>query len=97
MVHEAQVSITAPDYTAEVLSAKNAGAEIEGFLIGATKPHWTSPKMADFQSAMKRYVPGGVLASYSEMAWAGGKLIEAISKDFPDKPTSADFLKDSTR
>jgi branched-chain amino acid transport system substrate-binding protein len=139
VVHEAQVTITAPDYTAEALSAKNAGAEViigamdtyslprlakaahrqgwypdidmnwsghdqrfpdiggqdveDHFLIGAGMPHWTSPKLNDFRGAMQKYVPGGVLASWSEMAWGAGKLIEVIGKDLPAKPTSADFLK----
>jgi branched-chain amino acid transport system substrate-binding protein len=138
VVHEAQASISAPDYTAEVLSAKNAGAEaiiafmdnfsvtrlaksahrqswnppisvqfsfhderavknggedVEGFLVGAAMPHWTSPKLNDFQAAMQKYVPGGVLGSWSEMAWGAGKLMEVIAKTFPAKPASADFLK----
>jgi branched-chain amino acid transport system substrate-binding protein len=137
IVHEAQVSITAPDYTAEVLAAKNAGAEgfiafmdnfsvtrlaksahrqnwnplfsvqfsfhderatkaggadVDGFLVGAAMPHWTSPKLNEFRAAMQRYVPGGVLGSWSEMAWGAGKLLEVIAKGFGDKVTSADFL-----
>jgi branched-chain amino acid transport system substrate-binding protein len=138
VVHEAQVSITAPDYTAEVLAAKNAGAEgfiafmdnfsvtraaraahrqgwsppfsvqfsfhderavknggddVNGFLVGAAMPHWTSPKLNDFRTAMQKYVTGGVLGSWSEMAWAAGKLMEVFAKGFPANPTAADFLK----
>jgi branched-chain amino acid transport system substrate-binding protein len=138
VVHEAQVSISAPDYTAEALAAKNAGAEaiiavldnfsvkrfarsahrqgwyplfsvqfafhderalvdaredVEGILIGAAVPHWTSPKLDDFRVALRKYVPGGVLGSQSATAWAAGKLMEVIAQGFPDKPTSADFLK----
>lgn len=138
VVHEAQVTITAPDYTAEVLAARNAGAEafiafmdtfsetrlaraahrqnwypvfainysghderftaqggddVEGFVVGAAMPHWSSPKLDDYRIAMQKYVPGGVLASIGEMAWAAGKLIETIGRQFPDKPTSSDFLR----
>jgi branched-chain amino acid transport system substrate-binding protein len=138
IVHEAQVTITAPDYTAEALAARNAGAEgfiafmdnfsvtrlaraahrqdwypkfsvqytfhderalqnggkdVEGFLVGATTPHWTSPRLNDFRAAMQRFVPNGVLGSFSEAAWAAGKMLEKIATGFPDRPTSADFLK----
>jgi branched-chain amino acid transport system substrate-binding protein len=138
VVHEAQVSLTQPDFTAEMLAAKSAGAEaiipfvdnntvirmsrsskrqgytpvysaqyashderflknggadIEGVLVGASMPHWSSPKLNDYVAAMQRYVPGGIKASYGELSWATGKLIEVISKDLPDKPTGADLIR----
>jgi branched-chain amino acid transport system substrate-binding protein len=138
VVHEAQVTLTQPDFTGEMLSAKNAGAEaivpfvdnntvirmvrsskrqnwapvysaqyashderflknggadIDGILIGASMPHWDSPKLSDYRAALQRYVPGGIKASYGELAWAAGKLLEVISKGFGDKPTSPDFLR----
>lgn len=72
---------------------KNGGADIDGVLIGASMPHWDSPKLADYRAALQRYVPGGIKASYGELAWAAGRLLEVISRGFPDKPTSADFLR----
>jgi branched-chain amino acid transport system substrate-binding protein len=138
IVHEAQVTITQPDYTAEVLAARNAGAEAfllaldafsqlrvarsayrqnyhplfvaqqgghetrfveaggadaEAFLIGAAMPHWESPKLADYRSAMARYVPQAILGSLSETSWVTGKLLETIAVGFPDKPSSADVLR----
>jgi hypothetical protein len=66
---------------------------VNGFLVGAAMPHWTSPKLNDFRTAMQKYVTGGVLGSWSEMAWAAGKLMEVFAKGFPANPTAADFLK----
>lgn len=138
IVHEAQVSLAQPDFTAEVLAARNAGAEIvvtimenasviriarsahrqgwnpliasqgashdqrflkeggsdvEGVIMGAFAPHWESPKLAGYTSALERYVPGGVKSSLGEIVWAAGKLLEVIGAGLPAEPTSADFLR----
>ena len=137
IVHMAQVTLSQPDYTAEVLAARNAGAEaismgtdsastiriarsahrqnwnpvlvaqfgaqeerlmarggadLEGAVIGGAPP-WDSPQLADYKAAMRRYVPGSFLAGVGILAWGGGKLLEAASKNLPDRPTSADILK----
>jgi branched-chain amino acid transport system substrate-binding protein len=138
IVHEAQVSLSQPDFTAEVVAARNAGAQafllavdnfsvirvarsahrqgfkvplvaqysphderfvkdggadVDGTLIGASVPHWDSPKMADFRTAVQRFQPNLVKASTGMQNWVAGKLIEVISRQFPDQVTSADFLK----
>ena len=138
IVHEAQISVTQPDFTAEVLGARNAGAEaiflimdnpsivrvwrsarrqnykpimggqfathderflptggadVEGTIVGAAFPHWTSPKLADYSAAVARYVPGGTRGSIGIYSWAGGKLLEAAARAFPAEPTKDDLLK----
>jgi branched-chain amino acid transport system substrate-binding protein len=138
IVHEAQTTLTQPDYTAEVLAARNAGAnllilatesfsairtirsahrqdwhplvatqhsavdarfiadggaDVEGVLMGASIVSWDSPKMADYRNALDRYVPGSVRANISQLAYMAGKLMEVMAKDFPEKPTTADFLR----
>jgi branched-chain amino acid transport system substrate-binding protein len=138
IVNEAQVTLTQPDYTAEVLAARNAGAEaillavdgfssirvmksarrqnynpvfsmqhgahdarfppaggadVEGALISSQFPHWDSPKMADYRTAMAKYYPGAVLGSLSQTSWVTGKLMERIAKDFGDSVTSQDFVR----
>lgn len=140
VVYEAAATIAQPDYTAEVLAARNAGAdalvllmsidanlriarsahrqgyfpvmstqqamsddrvltfpaeEIEGFLIGSqTAQYSTSPKMADFRSAMARYVPKGIKASMAGASWASGKLLEAMAGRFSGGAiTSNDVLE----
>jgi branched-chain amino acid transport system substrate-binding protein len=130
VVHTANVSMAAPDYTAEMLAAKNAGAEVivtyvenpttlriirsgkrqnykplissqmsahderifkhgkedaEGVQIGASMWHWDNPKMADFKVAMGKYVPGGILGSFSMNSWVNGKFLEILSKSWPDQ------------
>lgn len=130
VVHTANVSMAAPDYTAEMLAAKNAGAEVivtyvenpttlriirsgkrqgytplissqmsahderifkhgkedaEGVMIGASMFHWENPKMADFKAAMGKYVPNGILASFSMNSWVNGKFLEILSKSWPDQ------------
>jgi branched-chain amino acid transport system substrate-binding protein len=130
VVHTANVSMAAPDYTAEMLAAKNAGAEVivtyvenpttlriirsgkrqgytplissqmsahderifkhgkedaEGVMIGASMFHWDDPKMADFKAAMAKYVPNGILASFSMNSWVNGKFLEILSKSWPDQ------------
>jgi len=138
IVHEAQTTISQPDYTAEVLAARRAGAEalivvldnasvirvarsahrqdynpvisgqfsahnqsfldvggadVEGIVLGAGYPHWTSPKLADFIAALGRAIPGAKPSSFTIGSWAAGKFMEAFAATLPDKPTSADFLK----
>ncbi|MEW6471494.1 MAG: ABC transporter substrate-binding protein [Actinomycetota bacterium] len=138
VVHEAQVTLAQPDYTAEVLGARNAGAEalvavvdnfsairmaraahrqsyfpelvvqfsahdervpkvggedVEGALIGGGMPSWDSPRLADYRTAMARFVPGGIKATIGINAWVAGKLIERIAGSFPATVTSADILR----
>lgn len=50
--------------------------------------------MAEYRTALARYVPGGILASASEGAWVTGKMMEVLAPALPDGPvTRADFLK----
>jgi branched-chain amino acid transport system substrate-binding protein len=138
LVYEAQASLGQPDYTAEMLAARNAGAEviipfmdgfslirmiraahrqgwrpqfvngfsaheerflqtdkgeIEGLILGAGALHWDSPKLADFRTAMRKYVPGSVLGTWSAMGWMAGKLLERIAPGLPAQPTKDDFLR----
>jgi branched-chain amino acid transport system substrate-binding protein len=139
VVYTANISMASPDYSAEMLSAKNAGAEAiityvenpttlriirsgkrqgytpkissqmsfhderalkigkedaEGVMIGASMWDWNDPKMADFKAAMAKYVPDGILASFSENPWVAGKLIEVLAKSWPDQNvTGADVIK----
>jgi branched-chain amino acid transport system substrate-binding protein len=55
--------------------------------------HWDDPRMADFKTAMAKYVPGGILASFAENSWVNGKFIEVLAKSFGDVVTGKDFLK----
>lgn len=139
VVYTANISMASPDYSAEMLSAKNAGAEAiityvenpttlriirsgkrqgytpkissqmsfhderalkigkgdaEGVMIGASMWDWNDPRMADFKAAMAKYVPDGILASFSENSWVGGKLIEVLAKSWPDQNvTGGDVMK----
>ena len=138
VVHETQMSLAQPDYTAEVLSARNAGADaiiivadkativrilrsahrqgyrpqvstptagyepdfiraggddVEGTVVASSTVPWsTSPRLADYRTAMARYVPDGEMSTLGAEMWGAGKLIELLAKRFPANPTSADFL-----
>lgn len=137
VVFKAQVSLAQPDFTAEVIAARNngadvvipvldnasavrimraahrqgwhpvlsiqngshderfiaiGGADVEGALIGSEVPWTASPKMAGYRDAVRRFVPGGVLASLGGAAWVGGKLLERIAPTFPPEPASKDVL-----
>ena len=73
---------------------KDGGAETEGVMIGSPILSWDSPKLADFRTAMSRYVPGGNKAGVGLPAWTGGKLLERIAPMFPEGPvTSGDVLR----
>lgn len=138
VVYEGQISLAQPDMTAEMISARNAGAdvvvtiadnattirvarsahrqgynpllstqhaanedtflqtggdEVEGALVAAVVPDYAnSPKLADYRTAMDRYVPGGRKGSFSAQTWAAGKLIEIAGKALGEGPTSAQLL-----
>ena len=139
LVHEAQVSVAQPDYTAEVIAGRNAGAEavvsindnastirilrtmrrqgwdavlstqvsahderfikdggadVEGTVVSSGVAPWsTSPKVADYTTALRRYVPGGVLSDVGTIIWAGGKLLEKIASRFGAQVTNTDILE----
>jgi branched-chain amino acid transport system substrate-binding protein len=136
VVHEGQVGLTQPDFTAEMLAARNAGAEaivpfvdnntvirmarsaarqnyrpvfsaqyashderflknggadIDGVLVGASMPHWTSPKLNDYRAAMQRYVPGGILpvtASWPGAPASSSRRWPRASRPLPPAPRS---------
>ena len=138
VVHETQMSLAQPDYTAEVLSARNAGADaiivvadkativrilrsahrqgyrpqvstptagyepdfiraggddVEGTVVASSTVPWsTSPRLADYRTAMARYVPDGEMSTLGAEMWGAGKLIELLARRFPANPGSADFL-----
>ncbi len=138
-VYEAQVSLAQPDFTAEVLAARNAGAEavigifdnasvirmlrsaqrqnyhpvvssqqatyedrfirdggdiINGVVVASNSaPYNTAPQLADYRTAMDRFVPGGVKSAFGGEMWGSGKLLEVLARSLPVDPTSADFLK----
>lgn len=141
VVYEAQVSIAQPDFTAEMLGARKAGADVvvtlidsysivraarsahrqnyfpvisatvavntealtstaanadsEGILgFAATVPYRTSPKLAAYVDAVKRFVPGGALGGYGATAWVQGLLVERIAREFRrvPRPRNNDFL-----
>lgn len=138
VVNETQMSLAQPDYTAEVLSARNAGADalivvadgativrilrsahrqnykpqvstptagyepdfiraggddVEGTVVASSTVPWsTSPRLADYRTAMARYVPDGEMSTLGAEMWGAGKLIELLAKRFPANPTAADFL-----
>jgi branched-chain amino acid transport system substrate-binding protein len=138
VVHETQMSLAQPDYTAEVLSARNAGADaiiivadkativrilrsahrqnyrpqvstptagyepdfiraggddVEGVVVASSTVPWsTSPRLADYRTAMARYVPDGEMSTLGAEMWGAGKLIETLATRFPANPTSASFL-----
>jgi len=133
VVSESQISIAAPDYTAAVLAAKSAGAEVlcvladsasiirvaqsahrqgwypivsgtytvnnqafanaaasdtEGVLgMAATVPYSTSPLLADYLTAIRRYQPGEDVGGYGATAWVQGKLWERIAPSFGEPAT----------
>jgi branched-chain amino acid transport system substrate-binding protein len=137
-VSEVQMSLAQPDYTAEVISARNAGADaiiavadnptiirilrsahrqgykpqmstptssyeprfirsggedVEGTVVASSTVPWsTSPRLADYRTAMGRYLPDGELSTLGAEMWGAGKLIEILARSFPANPTSADFL-----
>ena len=138
VVNETQMSLAQPDYTAEVLSARNAGADalivvadgativrilrsahrqnyrpqvstptagyepdfiraggddVEGTVVASSTVPWsTSPRLADYRTAMARYVPDGEMSTLGAEMWGAGKLIELLARRFPANPTAADFL-----
>jgi branched-chain amino acid transport system substrate-binding protein len=138
IVSRSQVSVAQPDYTAEVLAARSAGAkalvlfidnysairiatsahrqgydpyfgiqgsaasekflrdggkDVEGFLIGGSALHWTSPLLTDFVAAYHAYVPDGIgLSSFAASSWNSGKLLEKVAPTWPPNPTTADVV-----
>jgi len=138
VVHEAQVTTTAPDYTAEAWRPRTPGGghhrghgtyslprlakrrtgragipdidmnwsghdqrfpdiggqDVEDHLPHrAGMPQWNVPKLNDFRGAMQKYVPGGVLASWSEMGWGRRQADRVIGKNFPGQAHQRRLLK----
>ena len=138
IVFETQVSLAQPDFTAEMITARNRGADAvaiyidvnsfvraeqaahrqgyrpqfvggvaineEAFKVGgkdvegtissaATVPYATSSKLADYRSAVARYVPGGAPGGTGASAWVAGKLLERVARGLPASPTTADILR----
>jgi branched-chain amino acid transport system substrate-binding protein len=138
VVHDSQVSLAQPDFTAEVIAARNAGAEaiigatennsiiriarsahrqgfnpvmvgqwsahdtrflkdggadVEGAVLNGASLHWDSPALADYRTALAKYVPGGILGSFSALSWTAGKLLESIAPTLPANPTNEDVLR----
>jgi branched-chain amino acid transport system substrate-binding protein len=137
-VYEAQVSLAQPDFTAEVLAARNAGADaiiavvdnasiirllrsadrqdyhpvissqqatyedrflrdggdlINGVLVASNSaPYNTAPQLADYRSAMDRYIPSGIKSAFGGEMWGVGKLLERLAGDLPANPSSGDFI-----
>jgi branched-chain amino acid transport system substrate-binding protein len=136
--YEAGISLAQPDYTAEVIAARSAGADaailvgdnpttmrlltsarrqnydlvvsvnhsahdsrflafgsaVEGVLTGSIVAPWdSSPKMADYRTAMDRWLPGSVKASLGAQTWVLGKLLEHFAAALPEGDvTSGDIL-----
>jgi branched-chain amino acid transport system substrate-binding protein len=73
---------------------KDGGKDVEGVTMGAFFPHWTAPFLADYLSALDRFVPGAIKGTFSIQGWAEGKLMESLARTFPPGPvSSADVLK----
>jgi branched-chain amino acid transport system substrate-binding protein len=142
LVWESQSSIAQPDYTSEMLSARNAGVKAmiaimdnnsvvrmmrsahrqsydpylsvqfsvyedrvardggadveEKVRISSLTPAWdSSPKMADYRSAMDKYVPSGTKGSWGALNFVAGKLLEKIAREqfTTPNPTAGHVLK----
>lgn len=138
-VYRARASVTQPDFTAECLAARNAGADFlvfaadtasigratgscarQGYrptvgllmsmitdgqkddpnLVGALGTSnvfpWfqnNTPATAEFQAAMRKYLPSAQLGIAHATAWTSAKLLEKATSALSDSPTPDEILR----
>jgi branched-chain amino acid transport system substrate-binding protein len=141
IVYRGQMSIAQPDFTAEMIAARNAGADtviavsenatlirmarsahrqnyrplfvgthsshqdsfltsggedVEGAVVAASVPDYgTSPKLADYRTAMQRFAPGAPRGSLGAQAWVAGKMIEHLVALVGERPVHAKTIVDA--
>jgi branched-chain amino acid transport system substrate-binding protein len=83
--------LTAGAVTADMRSDPN----LAGALAFSSTASWAAsntPMTAEFQQAMKTYLPRTEPAGGHILAWVSAKILELAGKDLPANPTSKDLL-----
>jgi branched-chain amino acid transport system substrate-binding protein len=96
IVHEAAVTLTQPDYTAEILAARNAGAEafllaidnfsVQRFVRGAKRQNWNPPLGVQYSGHDERFLQGG--KDIEGNVFIGGAAIDWNSPKMADYRTA---------
>jgi hypothetical protein len=69
---------------------------VEGGVVASVAFPWftnDTPATAEFQAAMKRYLPGVLTGGANSVGWVAAKLFERAASGMPEPPTAAAVLQ----